>query len=157
MLVPIKWLGVAAAFALLPPATGCGGSEPASKSEYEERVGAIQARVEAAASRLQPGVSQLAAPGGIAGQFKEAQETLRAAADDLEDVEPPADIAGPHEQLTAGIRQFADDLEPAAKAAEGGNLAQLQAALRGLEQLPSAQQVRSAIDQIQRQGYRIGT
>lgn len=157
MPVPVRWLAAVAAFALLAPATGCGGSEPASKSEYEERVGAIQDRVEAAASRLQPGVSQLAAPGGIAGQFKEAQGTLRGAADELEDIEPPADIAGQHEQMTAGVRQFADDLEPAAKAAEGGNLAQLQAALRGLEQLPSAQQVRSAIEEIQRQGYRIGT
>jgi len=65
------------------------------------------------------------APDELADRVEAAQDELRAAADDLDGVEPPEDVAKENERLVAGMRAYADQLDAVREAAEDGDAEKL--------------------------------
>jgi hypothetical protein len=99
----VKRVALAAAIALT--LTACGGDDPVTKAEYEERTAAIQREL-AESLQVQLGTMkqrQEAAP-RVAGAMREA-------VDDADEIDPPAEIAEHHDAYVDALRRCADRFE----------------------------------------------
>jgi hypothetical protein len=97
---------------------GCsgGGREQLSKAEYEETVRTAYADVQEAFRQTNvDDVSELAP------RIEDAQDQLRDAAGELEDVDPPNEVEAENAQIAEAMRAYADDLDGLLEAAERGD------------------------------------
>lgn len=107
---------LAAAAALVLAGCSGEGRERLTKAEYEERVRSVYAGVQEAFRQ-----TNVTDRGELADRVSDAQEELRRAAGDLEDVEPPDEVEAENAQIAEAMRTYADDLEPLREAAERGD------------------------------------
>jgi hypothetical protein len=106
-------LAVVAAFALV----SCAGDEDRlSQREYEEKVRSVYAGVQEAFRQ-----TNVTVPGDLADHVKDAQDELREAAGELDEVEPPAEVTAENAQIAEAMRSYADDLDGLREAAERGD------------------------------------
>ena len=104
--------------ALVLVLAGCsgGGREQFSKAEYEETVRTAYADVQEAFRQTNvDDVSELAP------RIEDAQDQLRDAAGELEDVDPPDEVEAENAQIAEAMRAYADDLDGLLEAAERGD------------------------------------
>jgi hypothetical protein len=95
----------------------CGGEkERLSKPEYEERVRSVYADVQEAFRR-----TDVTDQTELDDRVEDAQEELRDAAGELEDVDPPDEVEAENAQIAESMRTYADDLETLRQAAEAGD------------------------------------
>jgi hypothetical protein len=122
-----------------------------TKAEYEQRVRADYAEVQAAfqATRVQ-------SPGELADRVEAAQDELRAAADDLDGVEPPEDVARENDRLVAGMRAYADQLDAVREAAEDGDAEKLDELSSALGRSEPVEEMAEAAEQMKFKGYDLG-
>jgi hypothetical protein len=109
-------LSLAAAGALV--VAGCMGDarERLSKAEYEETVRTAYADVQEAFRQTNvDDVSELPP------RIEAAQDELREAAGELEDVDPPDEVEAENAQIAEAMRAYADDLDGLLEAAERGD------------------------------------
>jgi hypothetical protein len=112
------------ALALVPAAAaafvlaGCsgGGRDALTKTEYEETVRTVYADVQDAFR--QTNVSEQSE---LADRVEDAQDELRRAAGELEDVDPPDEVEAENAQIAEAMRTYADDLDGLREAAERGD------------------------------------
>jgi major membrane immunogen (membrane-anchored lipoprotein) len=95
----------------------CGGEkERLSKPEYEERVRSVYADVQEAFRR-----TDVTDQEELADRVEDAQDELRDAAGELEDVDPPDAVEAENAQIAEAMRTYADDLDGLREAAERGD------------------------------------
>lgn len=130
---------------------GCGDDGPLTKAEYEEKVRTTYAEVQEAFARTNvPSLDELA------GRVEDAQEALRAAADELEGVDPPEDVETEHEEVVAGLRAYAEDLNRLRNAAEQGDERTIEDFNARLATNPSVEQIAEAAERMKFKGYDLG-
>jgi predicted nuclease with TOPRIM domain len=106
-------LATATAFVLVSCA---GDNERLSKPEYEEKVRTVYAEVQEAFRQTNVPEQE-----ELADRVEDAQEELRDAAGELEDVDPPDEVEAENAQIAESMRTYADDLETLRQAAEDGD------------------------------------
>lgn len=92
----------------------------------------------------------------LATSVKSAQQALRDAADELEEIEPPKAVEEENEELVEGMRGYADDLDRLREAAADENAAGVQtfnAAIAGNE---SIERMAEAAEEMMHHGYDLG-
>jgi NAD(P)-dependent dehydrogenase (short-subunit alcohol dehydrogenase family) len=106
-------LSLAAAGALV--LAGCMGDarERLSKAEYEEKVRSVYAGVQESFRE-----TNVTDQGDLADRVEDAQDELRRAAGELEDVDPPDEVEAENAQIAESMRAYADDLDVLREAAE---------------------------------------
>jgi hypothetical protein len=99
-------------------AAGCAGEgrERLTKAEYEERVRTVYAGVQQAFRQ-----TNVDDRDELAARVADAQDELRHAAGELEDVEPPDEVEAENAQIAESMRAYADDLDGLREAAERGD------------------------------------
>jgi hypothetical protein len=137
-----------AAFVAVAVLAGCGGSGPpkGSKAAYDQGLQAAAKTVEDAA----------AAAGlfGTTANYNAAAKAFRDAADHLSRLEPPAGVAADNRKLVTGLRFMAGRERAILDAGARHDQNALEGLLRGLSQRPEIRQAVSAIEDLQRKGYR---
>lgn len=113
---------------------GCG--DTADKNEYVEKNNAIQ-------TELQEAMSSLNASGDEQAVAK-AQKSLKAAAADLEALDPPADWQDEHDDLVAAVNDMDGLINDMVEAAEAKDQAALTKAIEGIT--AAQEQATEAID-----------
>ena len=96
------------------------------------------------------------APDELADRVEAAQDELRAAADDLDGVEPPEDVAKENERLVAGMRAYADQLDAVREAAEDGDAEKLDELSSALGRSEPVEEMAEAAEQMKFKGYDLG-
>jgi len=116
-------------------AAGCGGGdggggdggERLTKSQYEERIQALDKRLGSKATAFgvlindlvnEPAKSDLDA---VARATKEFQDVATEAVDEYEQINPPEEVDDLHRRLTDGTRAFVGDLDALRDEADKGN------------------------------------
>ena len=135
---------------LAASAAGCGGE--LSKSEYEEKVQAEWADVQAAFQATAVG-SDL---DDLAEATKRAQDELRQSADDLDDVDAPKAVEELNEELAQALRGYADDLDAVVEAAEEGDARRITEFNRRISTNRWILQIREIAEQMTAKGYSLG-
>jgi hypothetical protein len=143
VLVPL----VALAFAVV----GCGGDGQLSKEEYEETMRSVYAEVQEAFA--QTNVSDL---DELSGRVEAAQEELREAAGELEDLEPPEDAQAANAQIAEGFRLYADELDRLRNAAERGDQRTIDDFNAHVAERESVRQIAEAAESMRFKGYDLG-
>ena len=90
--------------------------ERLSKPEYEERVRSVYADVQEAFRQ-----TDVTDQKELADRVDDAQQALRRAAGELEDVDPPDEVEAENTQIAEAMRTYADDLDGLREAAERGD------------------------------------
>lgn len=110
-------LALSLAAAAVLAAAGCmGDARELSKAEYEERVRSAYAGVQEAFR-----ATNVTEQGDLADRVEDAQDELRRAASELEDVDPPDEVEAENAQIAESMRAYADDLDLLREAAERGD------------------------------------
>jgi hypothetical protein len=109
-------LSLAVAGALVVAGCSGDGRERLSKTEYEETVRSVYAGVQEAFRQ-----TNVTAPSDLADRVGDAQDELRQAAGELEDVDPPDEVEAENAQIAEAMRAYADDLDGLRDAAERGD------------------------------------
>jgi NAD(P)-dependent dehydrogenase (short-subunit alcohol dehydrogenase family) len=109
-------LALAAAGALVLAGCSGDGRERLSKTEYEETVRSVYAGVQEAFRQ-----TNVTAQSDLADRVGDAQDELRQAAGELEDVDPPDEVEAENAQIAEAMRAYADDLDGLREAAERGD------------------------------------
>jgi hypothetical protein len=130
---------------------GCGGDGRLSKAEYEERVRSAYGEVQQAFRE-----TNVASTNEMAVRVEAAQEQLREAADELDDVEPPKDIETENSQLVDGMRRYADDLDRLRNAAESGDQRTIDDFNARIAQNEAVEQMAEAAERMKFKGYDLG-
>jgi hypothetical protein len=130
--------------------TACGG-ERLSKSEYEQRVRETYAGVQQAF--LATNVSSAAL---LAERVGKAQDSLREAADRLEDTNPPQEVEKQNDEIVAGLRAYADDLEELKEAAERGDRKAIARFNNGVRNNPAIARIAEAAEEMKEKQYDLG-
>ena len=92
------------------------GRERLSKAEYEEKVRSAYAGVQEAFRE-----TNVTEQGDLADRVEDAQDELRRAAGELEDVDPPDEVEAENAQIAESMRAYANDLDVLREAAERGD------------------------------------
>ncbi len=131
---------------------GCaGGDGRLSKAEYEEEVQSVYAEVQEAFQRTNvPSITELA------GRIEEAQEQLRDAAAELEDVRPPEDVQAEHTEIAEGMRAYAEDLDTLRDAADRGDETAIESFNARIAQNEAVEQIAEAAEEMKFKGYDLG-
>jgi hypothetical protein len=140
-------------------AAGCGGDEGLSKADYEQEVRSAGDRLESAFTKLAESGQGAAGQGSVdevTGTIKEAQDELRASADDLDGIDPPEDVQQEHARLVGGLRALADDLDELRKAIDERDLAGVRSFLERVPELEAVTTIQEATRAIREKGYDIG-
>jgi len=132
-------------------AAACGGDDMLSKAEYEDQVRTAYAEVQEAFARTNvPSLEELAS------RVEDAQEALRDAADELEDVRPPEDVVAEHADIVEGLRAYADDLDRLRNAAERGDERTIEDFNARIATNRSVEQIAEAAERMKFKGYDLG-
>jgi hypothetical protein len=130
----------------------CGSED---KKDYEERVGNVGNDLQRTFGQIGRGLGGSASLDDVADSLGRGERALDDAADELAGVEAPDDIESEHKELTDGVRELSDDLGSAVKAAEAGNVMELQELGEGIDALDSGKKIRRSTQAIQDKGYDI--
>ena len=129
----------------------CGGGDGRlSKEEYEDKVRSVYAEVQEAFARTN------VAPEELADRVEAAQEQLREAADELEDMQPPEEVEAENAQIVLGMRAYAEDLDRLRNAAEQGDERTIEDFNARLAQNESVEQIGAAAERMKFKGYDLG-
>lgn len=139
-------LTLSAALAL----AGCGGDDRLSKAEYEQKVRSEYAEVQKSFAKTNVPIEQLA------GRVEDAQQQLREAADELEDVQPPEDVETENAQVVQAMRAYAEDLERLRNAAEQSDERTIEDFNARIAQSQSVEQMAEAAERMKFKGYDLG-
>lgn len=130
---------------------GCaGGDDRLTKSEYEVKVRDVYAGIQEAFARTNVPLAELG------DRVHDAQDELRAAASELEGVEPPEDVIAEHTQIAEAMRRYADDLERLRNAAEQGDERTVEDFNARIAQNESVEQIAEAAERMKFKGYDLG-
>jgi len=130
---------------------GCGDDGALTKVEYEEKVRSTYAEVQEAFARTNvPLLEELAV------RLEDAQDALRAAADELEGVEPPEEVETEHTEVVAGLRAYAEDLNRLRNAAEQGDERTVEEFNARIATNRSVEQIAEAAERMKFKGYDLG-
>jgi hypothetical protein len=135
---------------------GGGGGGQLSKGDYETKIAAIVAPLQAPGGTLQSIVAISAADrAGAVAALKDGESKLHAAASELESLKPPDDAVAPTQALAKGVREIADQVTVVRKDAEGGNFARLIQFKISLSSDPAVTEIRDAAVELINLGYNI--
>jgi hypothetical protein len=143
----IAWLAVAGAVAVTAAGCGGGGSEPLSKADYQQQMGAIGKELTTALNSLGTATTASTA----ATSLKKLQSDLTDAADKMDAITPPPKVEAQHQNLADGVREFGEQLDPIITKLEDGKMA----ALSGVTSLGSLLKIQKASLAINKAGYDI--
>jgi predicted nuclease with TOPRIM domain len=129
---------------------GCGGEDRLTKQEYAQKVRAVYADVQKAFQATN--VPQ----GELAARVEAAQDQLREAADELDDVVPPKEVETENAQLVDGMRRYADDLERLRNAAKNADQRTIDDFNARLPQNEAVEQMAEAAERMKFKGYDLG-
>jgi hypothetical protein len=146
LLAGLSLAAVLAAFA----AGGC-GEDRLSKPEYEQRVRAVYADVQAAFESTRG-----ASGGELAGRIEKAQDELRDAADELDADEAPEEVEKQNEEIVEGLRAYADDLDELRDAAERNDSERVSEFNEELTENEAVEQIAEAAEEMKFKGYEVG-
>jgi hypothetical protein len=130
---------------------GCGGDGRLSKAEYEETVRSAYGEVQQAFRE-----TNVASTKELAARVEAAQGKLRAAAAELEDVQPPKDVEAENTQIVEGMRAYADDLDRLRNAAARGDTRTIEDLNARIAQNESVEQIAEAAERMKFKGYDLG-
>ncbi len=142
---------VLALAALVAGCAGGGDEEPLTKRAYEQKVRTLYAGIQGAFQATR-GVPREQLPERI----EAAQDELRDASDELDDIEPPEEVAFENRELVEGMRAYAEDLDELREAAERQDAAAIQ---RFNERLPTnrnVERIAEAAEEMKFKGYDLG-
>jgi hypothetical protein len=131
---------------------GCGGDKRLSKSDYEQKVHAQYADVQAAFRATGASFGQP----GLADKIKQAQARLREAADALAGAEPPVEVEKQNEEIVEGMREYADDLDQLRDAAKKGDLQAIERFNDRIAKNRAVRQIAEAAEEMKFKGYDLG-
>lgn len=100
--------------------------------------------------------TRVRSPAELPDRVEAAQDELRDAADELDEVEPPADVAAENDRLVAGMRAYADDLDTLHEAAEEGDAEAIEEFNRGLSTNEAIEEMAEAAEAMKGKGYDLG-
>jgi hypothetical protein len=129
----------------------CGGDDRLAKREYEEKVRSEYADVQEAF--LATGDVQ---GDELAARIEDAQQELRDAADELDEIEPPEDVEKENEEVVEGMREYADDLDELREAAERGDQQAIDAFNERIAKNEAVEQIAEAAEEMKFKGYDLG-
>jgi HAMP domain-containing protein len=129
----------------------CGGDDRLSKREYEEKVRSEYADVQEA----------FLATGGaqgdeLAARIEDAQQELRDAADELDEIDPPEEVEKENEEVVEGMREYAGDLDELREAAERGDQQAIDAFNERIAKNEAVEQIAEAAEEMKFKGYDLG-
>jgi len=113
--IPILLIAFALVAGLL---AGCGGD---SKEEYANDVSEVLDPLGAELQTLGTEASSATSPDQLVPPLTDAEDSLTAAVDDLEAIDPPEDVADIHEDLITSIEELLAPLTSTREAAEAGD------------------------------------
>lgn len=149
-----KRTGFVAVVMLAALAAGCGGgSSRLSKAQYEQKIQADGKAVQQAASAITSSGGSIQK---LAVQVAAAEKAAKAAADDLDGVNPPADIADDNAKIVAALRTIDAQLTKLEQAAKAGDIAAVQQAGLALQSSPEIKTAEAAAKDMKAKGYKIG-
>ena len=143
-------VALAALTALSVAACDGGSNARLSKSEYEEKVQSVYAEVQEAFAQTNVPVTELA------GRVEAAQDELREAAGELEEVTPPEEAEAANAQIAEGLRLYADELERLRNAAERGDQRTIDDFNARVAERESLRQIMEAAESMKFKGYDLG-
>lgn len=123
---------------------------PLTKQEYEGRVSAAYADVQAAFA-----ATRGASGDTLAARVAGAQAALQEAADTLDDLDPPDDAEEPNEELVAAMRRYAEDLDPLREAARRGDTAFQERFNSGVAANAAVRRLAAAAQELEARGYEV--
>jgi hypothetical protein len=146
---------LAAFAAALLIATGCGGSDTLSKSDYQTQFNAAAAKFSQRAKALtNPADDAPASERAAAGE--KAAGVIGDFVDELDGLHPPAEVARAHKDLTAAFRESSDLTKQAAQKLRAGDQKGLQAVADKLTaDSPKQKQAAKAIRTLEAKGYEL--
>jgi len=122
-----------------------------SKEEYEAKVQSVYAEVqEAFAQTNVPDLDELA------DRVAAAQDELREAAGELDDITPPEEAQAANAQIAEGFRLYADELERLRNAAERGDQRTIDDFNAHVAERQSVRQIMEAAEAMKFKGYDLG-
>lgn len=133
--------------------SGSAGGDRLSKDAYLAEVKAVGDKMSETMDAVGDSISD---PKAGAKQFETLGGALRAAADDLANINPPEEVQGAHDKFTEGIRALGDDI---AKAGAGLKTDEVGAALAFMSKLASSdamKKIQEAADELEKAGYNVG-
>jgi phosphoglycolate phosphatase-like HAD superfamily hydrolase len=131
---------------------GCGTDRRLSKSEYEQKVRAEYADVQAAFRATGAAFGQP----GLAEEIERAQAQLREAADALAGAEAPEEVEKENEEIVEGMREYADDLDQLRDAAKKGDLQSIEGFNDRIAKNEAVEQIAEAAEEMKFKGYDLG-
>ena len=162
ILRPVKrafLLVVPAALALVLAGSSCGGGGGGgqlSKTDYEAKIGAIARPIQEPGGTLQSLVTISASDRtGAVRALKEGESKLRAAATELESLNPPDDAVAPTQTFAKGVGEIANEVTAVRKDAERGDFARLIQFKISLGSDPAISEIRDAAIELINLGYNI--
>ncbi len=149
---PAAWLTLALLVcAALAGCAGGGDEEPLTKRAYEQKVRTLYAGIQQAFLATR-GVSREELPERI----EAAQDEIREAADELDEIEPPENVAFENRELVEGLRADADDLDELLAAAERQDAAAIRRFNESLATNPNVERIAEAAEEMKFKGYNLG-
>jgi hypothetical protein len=151
-------LRVSASLALV--ATGailaaCSGNEKdrLTKRQYEQKVQSVYGQVRVSFLELGHNAGSLQ---DLATSVESAQQELRDAAEELEEIKPPEAVEEENEELVEGMRGYADDLDQLREAAADDNAAGVQTFNAEIAGNESVARMAEAAEEMIHHGYDLG-
>lgn len=147
----MPFLAAAAAVSLL---AGCGGGGGGrlSKTEYEQKVQADGRAVQRVVARI----GSFSSLSSLAKQVAAAEQAVKAAADDLDQIKPPKDAEADNHTIVVALRTIDTQLVRLEAAAKKGDAAGAQAAGAAIQSAPEIKAAQRAAKDLKQKGYKIG-
>ncbi len=92
----------------------------------------------------------------LAEAVEHAQDELRSAADELDDVDAPKAVEEPNDELVQALRGYADDLDPVIAAAKEGDTRRVRAFNQNVRDNRWVVQMQEVFEQMTAKGFDLG-
>jgi polyphosphate kinase len=139
--------------AALALVAGCGGgSSRLTKAEFEQHI-------QKDGNVLQKAITKLSAAKSLtqlATEVGAAETAVKAAADDLDSVNPPADAETPTKTIVKALRSIDAQLKLLEQAAKDKDLLAVQKTAQTIQKSPEIAAAQVAAKELQKKGYKIG-
>lgn len=134
-------------------AASCGGSARLSKSDYEQKLQSEGSQVKSAFAKVSGSPSSLDA---LAKQVGAAEDSLKNAADDLDEIKPPKDAEADNDKIVSALRALAGEMDKLKKAADKGDPKKAQEVSNAIGNSQAVKDADAATKDLKAKGYTVG-
>jgi len=133
---------------------GCGsaGEQRLTKAQFEEHAQADGKALQ----KVITDIGKASSLSELATQVGAARQAVKAAADDLDSLEPPADAEKPTDTIVQALRGIDSQLQELEKAAKDKDLLAVQKTATAIQSSPDLKAARQAANELKQKGYKIG-